>query len=97
MEDVADILQRFLDTGTAVVAVNDRFMNSKGGWADVSIYVTFHEFAGVVAELQVVNRDLIHVRETMKAHDAYDDTRFCAEILQLKTRAVSEGLPWSQH
>ena len=96
MRDVADVLRRFLDTNFAVAGINDRFMNSKGGWADVSIYITFPECAGVVAELQVVNRDLVHVRETMKAHDAYDDSRFCAEIKRKKTDEVSKGLPWSQ-
>jgi len=98
MKDLADVLEELLSREDfAVAEANDRFASPKNGWADVSLYLTFPAFPGVVAELQLVHHALLFVREDLRAHAAYDGARFSAEILRLRHDKVLAGLPWSQH
>merc|ERR1712060_490474 len=81
-----------------VVAVNNRFSRPSNGWADISVYLVHEDSScrGVVAEVQLVHRKLMLVREEMGAHDIYDHSRFAAELLKIITAKETDALPWSQ-
>ena len=48
----------------------------------------------IVAELQVVHKKLMLVREDMGAHTAYERKRFLAELLFLLHQTSTPVLPW---
>eukprot|EP00746_Dinoflagellata_sp_MGD_P015193 gnl/MRDRNA2_/MRDRNA2_133654_c0_seq1.p1 gnl/MRDRNA2_/MRDRNA2_133654_c0~~gnl/MRDRNA2_/MRDRNA2_133654_c0_seq1.p1 ORF type:complete len:765 (-),score=118.84 gnl/MRDRNA2_/MRDRNA2_133654_c0_seq1:336-2564(-) len=96
-----------------ILCVNNRFETSikTGGWSDISFCIAFPESdypecKGLIAEVQIVHRHLLLVREKMGAHDAYQKARLAAELFKLgraqsNTKApvsfdkVPTGLPWS--
>ena len=73
--------------------MNDRFTETKAGWADISLYIQFDvpEYRHAVAEVQIVHDSLMLVREEMGAHDSYEKERFAAELCKSRggTQTVS--------
>eukprot|EP00746_Dinoflagellata_sp_MGD_P002854 gnl/MRDRNA2_/MRDRNA2_105578_c0_seq1.p1 gnl/MRDRNA2_/MRDRNA2_105578_c0~~gnl/MRDRNA2_/MRDRNA2_105578_c0_seq1.p1 ORF type:complete len:703 (+),score=122.78 gnl/MRDRNA2_/MRDRNA2_105578_c0_seq1:243-2351(+) len=94
MQDVTIVLRMILNMpGVQLIHLNDRFSNSKGGWADCALYISSSnpQFKGVVAEIQIVHNDLMLVRENMGAHDIYDKCRFAAEFLQKEYKSQEKS------
>jgi hypothetical protein len=99
MQQVCDVLEALCrDLAIAVVQVNDRFGNPKGGWADCSIYFHFPNatFKDIIAEVQICHNKLLLVRKDMGAHDAYDEARFLAELILNISSESLLTLPWSR-
>jgi hypothetical protein len=99
MRQVCAVLEALCrDSAIAVVQVNDRFGNPKGGWADCSLYLHFPNahFKDIIAEVQICHDKLLMVRKDMGAHDAYDEARFLAELILNMTSESLMTLPWSR-
>ena len=50
----------------------------------------------LVAELQIVHEKLLVVREEWAAHDAYEHSRFLAEIFHVRDSIVSPAVPFAR-
>ena len=50
----------------------------------------------LVVELQIVHEKLLVVRENWSAHDAYEHSRFLAEIFHVRDSIISPAVPWAR-
>jgi len=84
IEQITEALKVITDDPDVLMhGLNDRFEDPpEGGWRDLSLYISFRDekCQAVVAEIQLVHKKLMTVREEWQAHHAYDEGRFPDEL-----------------